>query len=164
MSPTGFQGDPTFTTESRQRINALWQGIRFRQIFLPSAPPAVRGRSNESDTRHRGYRKFAYSALVSRPEDGAASPITCPRCGDNYLHIICSGVHQKDVLHLVCSDVVRIVRGMPVIGRGSAVITIYGGECGHSFAEVTRFHKGECFRGRALLPDGNGIMDWPSCL
>lgn len=103
---------------------------------------------------------LAVAALVARPECQSDQTLRCPICGDNYVHICGSGVQQNKTLHLIASDGVHILKGMPSIGRGSALIAIYQGECQHTFASVQRFHKGQILVGFMPLP--NGIKDLPT--
>lgn len=92
-------------------------------------------------------QRVALAALSGASKSRDENVILCPVCGYEYIHIIASGVHQNDVLQLIAGDGMHIVRGMPALGRGSAVVTIYQCECDrHTFASVHRFHKGQTFR------------------
>lgn len=117
--------------------------------MIADFPPA-------SNDKLAPVEQLAIASLLSQPENTAPEPMPCVICGDgcgSHVHLVASGVHQNDVLHLVCHDGVHVLRGMPEIGRGSAVVTIYEGECGHRFAEVARSYKGQLFPGWIRLPD-----------
>lgn len=114
--------------------------------MLDSTPP---------DNGLSPHERLALMALGSRPEWQTETTMHCLKCGYDYVHMVASGVHQNDHLHLICDDGVHILRGMPALGRGSAVVTIYSGECGHTYATVQRFHKGQTFLGAIELPSGD---------
>lgn len=97
-------------------------------------------------------QRAAIVALKAAHDANHEQKIVCPACCYDYLHLVASGVHGEDTLHLVGGDGLHIVAGVPRLGRGSAVITIYAGECSHTFARVQRFHKGQVFIGDVLLP------------
>lgn len=92
-------------------------------------------------------QRVTLAALNGASKSRDENVILCPVCGYDYVHLIASGVHQNDALQLIASDGTHIVRGMPPLGRGSAVVTIYQCESDqHTFASVHRFHKGRTFR------------------
>lgn len=96
--------------------------------------------------------RLTVATLKSGSEWSEEKHMRCLVCGYEYMHIVTSGVHQNDTLHLIASDGVHIVRGMPSLGRGSAVVTIYSCEADHTFAVTQRFHKGNVFLGVVQLP------------
>lgn len=112
-------------------------------------------------------QKLAFTALAERAEFCTEEAIPCAVCGtanECYVHIIASGVHQNGTLRLIAGDGEHVVKGLPSLGRGSAVITIYQGECVHCWAEIRRFHKGQVFRGEVRLPDLGEFDTWPATL
>lgn len=56
----------------------------------------------------------------------------------------------------------EIIKGMPALGRGSAIVSLYACEnCGGVFATVQRFHKGEIFVGKIELEVMGSCWDLP---
>jgi hypothetical protein len=104
--------------------------------------------------------EFSLSAVVNLSWSDTPS-MQCPICKDTYLHLVGTGTHQDRTFHFIGSEGVFIFKEVTPIGRGSAVVTFFQGECGHRFAEVTRFHKGECFRDLVPFPGKVDIVkDW----
>ncbi len=97
-------------------------------------------------------QRAAVVALKAAHDANYEQKIVCPVCCDNYVHLVGSGVQTESTLHLIDGDGLHLVAGLPPLGRGSAVITIYAGECDHTFARVQRFHKGQTFIGDVVLP------------
>lgn len=110
--------------------------------------------------------RLAVASLIRQPEKEGSGIARCATCKGEHLHLVASGVHQDRELHLVMHDGLHLIRGLPQIGRGSAVVTLLQGECGHDFARVERFHKGSIYCGLMQLPPRNpeDITDWLPCL
>ncbi len=86
-------------------------------------------------------------ASLHLAKDQPTATICCPTCGCDHAHLIGSGVEQRGELNLItASEILTVSFPRCPVWRGSAVVTVFAGECRHRWAEVCRFHKGQSFR------------------
>ena len=89
-----------------------------------------------------------FAGLLRQPDVSAAfdnEPITCPKCGDDYMHLSAVQVHQgQTAITITGSNLVRNDQAGSS-GRGSVVTLEMACESGHITQQHFTFHKGQVF-------------------
>ena len=89
-----------------------------------------------------------FAGLLRQPDVSAAfdaPPMTCPQCGDDYMHLSAVQVHQgQTAITITGSNLVRNDQAGSS-GRGSIVTVEMACESGHVVQTHYVFHKGQTF-------------------